>query len=139
MSYNHEKDTVPNPESKANYAAGRFTADYGIKFGTSQQSSFTSKLALDQNLQVGKDFRSLWDNALTVAMNRRLALQLGAKWDYRNLPALREVGLFAAPPAPGTSPIDKVFVPYQKSDYWLTVSLVLNWGPAGPSGAKPSP
>ena len=72
-------------------------------------------------------------------MNRRLALQLGAKWAYRNLPALREVDLFAIEPGAGVGAIGKVFVPYQKSDVWLTVSLVLNWGPAGPSGAKPTP
>ena len=73
-------------------------------------------------------------------MNRRLALQLGGKWDYRNLPALREVDLFAIrSPAPAWARTGKVFVPYKKSDVWLTVSLVLNWGPAGPSGAKPTP
>jgi hypothetical protein len=138
-SYNHEKDTVPDPDTKADFAALGLTADYGIKFGTGQQSSFTSKLAVDQNLQVSKDLRSLWDNALTVSMSRRLALQLGAKWAYRNLPALQEVDLFLGSPPPGARPVGRVFVPYQKSDYWLTVSFVLNWGPGEPSGAKPAP
>ena len=49
------------------------------------------------------------------------------------------MGLFAIEPGPGAGAIGKVFVPYKKSDVWLTVSLVLTWGPAGPSGAKPTP
>jgi hypothetical protein len=138
-TYNSQKETVPDPATKESFAGARFTADYGVKFGTEKQSSFTSKLAFDENLEVTEDFRSVWDNALTVAVNRRLALQLGAKWAYRNLPALREVDLFAIQPGAGAGAIGKVFVPYQKSDVWLTVSLVLTWGPAGPSGAKPTP
>ena len=138
-TYNSQKETVPDPATKDNFAGARFTADYGVKFGTEKLSSFTSKLAFDENLEVTEDFRSVWDNALTVAVNRRLALQLGAKWAYRNLPALREVDLFAIQPGAGVGAIGKVFVPYQKSDVWLTVSLVLTWGPAGPSGAKPTP
>jgi hypothetical protein len=138
-TYNRQKETVPDPATKDNYAGLRITADYGVKFGTTKQSSFTSKVVFDENLEVTEDFRSVWDNALTVAVNRRLALQLGGKWAYRNLPALREVDLFAIEPGAGVGAIGKVFVPYQKSDVWLTVSLVLNWGPAGPSGAKPTP
>ncbi len=138
-TYNHQKEKAPDPATKPSFAGARFTAEYGAKFGTEKQSSFTSKLALDENLEVTDDFRSDWDNALTVSMNRRLALQIGGKWAYRNLPALREVGLFASVPAVGASASDKVFVPYKKSDFWLTASLVLTWGPAGPSGAKPTP
>ena len=138
-TYNSQKETVPDPATKDNFAGARFTADYGVKFGAEKLSSFTSKLAFDENLEVTEDFRSVWDNALTVAVNRRLALQLGAKWAYRNLPALREVDLFAIQPGAGVGAIGKVLVPYQKSDVWLTVSLVLTWGPTGPSGAKPTP
>lgn len=138
-TYNNQKETVPDPATKDNFAGARFTADYGVKFGTEKQSSFTSKLVFDENLEVTDDFRSDWDNALKVAVNRRLALQLGAKWAYRNRPALREVDLFAIEPGAGVGATGKVFVPYQKSDVWLTVSLVLTWGPAGPSGAKPTP
>jgi hypothetical protein len=138
-TYNHQKEKVPNPEAKDNWAGGRFTADYAVKFGTSKQSAFTSKLALDQNLQVGKDVRGLWDNALTVSMTRRLALQLGGKVDFRNMPALQEIALFATPPVPGASSNAKVTTPFKKTDVWLTVSFVLNWGPQGPSGARPTP
>jgi len=138
-TYNSQKETVPDPATKDTFAGARFTAEYGAKFGTEKQSSFTSKLAFDENLEVTDDFRSDWDNALKVAVNRRLALQLGAKWAYRNLPALREVDLFAIQPGAGVGAIGKVLVPYQSSDVWLTVSLVLTWGPAGPSGAKPTP
>src|SRR5512140_2733367 len=138
-TYNHQKERVPNPEAKENWAGGRLSADYAVKFGTSKQSAFTSKLALDQNLQVSKDFRALWDNALTVSVNRRLALQLGGKADFRNMPALQEVRLFATPPAPGASSNAKVTTPYKKTDVWVTVSFVLNWGPQGPAGARPTP
>ncbi|MGE5125575.1 MAG: DUF481 domain-containing protein [Betaproteobacteria bacterium] len=138
-TYNHQKEKVPNPDTKENWAGGRLSADYAVKFGNNKQSAFTSKLALDQNLQVSKDFRALWDNALTVSVSRRLALQLGGKLDFRNLPALQEVALFAAAPAPGASSNAKVTTPFQKTDVWLTVSFVLNWAPQGPSGDRPTP
>ena len=138
-TYNHQKEMVPNPDAKDDWAGGRFTADYAVKFGTNKQSAFTSKLALDQNLQVGKDLRALWDNALTVSMTRRLALQLGGKADFRNMPALQEIALFAVPPVAGASSNAKVTTPYKKTDVQVTVSFVLNWGPQGPAGAKPTP
>lgn len=138
-TYNHQKEKVEDPATKNSFAGARFTADYALKFGTSKQSQFASKLALDENLEVTDDLRSSWDNTLTVSMNRRLALQLGGKWDYRNRPALLEVPLFASVPGPGASATGNALVPYKKSDFWLTVSLVLNWGPAGPSGARPTP
>ncbi len=138
-TYNHQKEKVPNPDTKDNWAGARLSGDYSIKFGTNKQSTFGSKLALDQNLQVGKDIRALWDNALTVAMTRRLALQLGGKLDFRNLPALQQVDLFAAPPTAGASSSDKVTTPYKKVDATVTVSLVINWGPQGPSGSRPTP
>ena len=138
-TYNHQKEQVNDPATKDNFAGGRFTVDYIAKFGTAKQSQFASKLAIDENLEVSEDLRSTWDNALTVSVNRRLALQLGGKWAYRNLPALQEIPLFAAAPAPGASSNLKALAPYRKSDFWLTVSLVVNWGPSGPSGAKPTP
>jgi hypothetical protein len=138
-TYNHQKEKVPDPTTKDNFAGARLSADYAVKFGTNKQSAYTSKLALDQNLQVGKDLRAQWDNALTVSISRRLALQLGGKADFRNLPALQEVQLFAAPPVAGASSSDKVTTPYKKTDVTLTVSFVLNWGPQGPAGARPTP
>ena len=138
-TYNHQKEKVDDPATKDQFAGARFTADYSAKFGTSKQSQFQSKLALDENLQVTDDFRSSWDNTLTVSMTRKLALQLGGKWNYRNLPALQEIPLYLVAPTPGASTNLKAYAPYKKSDVWFTVSLVLSWGPAGPSGAKPTP
>ena len=138
-TYNHQKEKVPDPATKESFAGARVTAEYALKFGDTKQSQFASKLALDENRQVTDDLRSNWENTLTVSLNRRLALQLGGKWAYRNLPALQEVPLFATAPAPGANSDQKALAPYKKSDFWLTVSLVINWGPAGPSGAKPTP
>ncbi len=138
-TYNHQKETVPNPDTPDSYPGGRLSVDYAVKFGTNKQSAFTSKLALDQNFQVSKDFRTLWDNALTVALNRRLALQLGGKLAFRNLPALQEIALFPVAPGPGASSSVQVTAPLKKTDTQLTVSFVLNWGPQGPSGDRPTP
>jgi hypothetical protein len=133
---NHQQEKVQDPATKDTFVGARFAADYVVKFGTARQSQFASKLALDENLQVTEDFRSSWDNSLTVSVNRRLALQLGGKWDFRNMPALQQVPLFAAPPAAGAGSPVTVLAPYKKSDVWLTVSFVLNWAPAA---KKPAP
>jgi putative salt-induced outer membrane protein YdiY len=140
VTYTHEKEQVKDPAKKDNFVGGRFQGDYSAKFGDTKQSSFTTKLAVDENFQVTDDWRLSSDNALTVSMSRRFALQLGARIDYRNMPALQEVDLFAAPPVPGgPSAIGKVTAPFKKTDATVTVSLVVNWGPQGPAGARPTP
>ncbi|HVO11183.1 MAG TPA: DUF481 domain-containing protein [Vicinamibacteria bacterium] len=140
LTYTHQKEQVPDPAKKENFVGGRFEGDYAVKFGDTKNSSFTTKLALDENFQVTSDWRLLSDNALTVQMTRRLALQLGGKIDFRNLPALQEVQLFAAPPvAGGAGAIGQVTTPFKKTDATITVSLVVNWGPQGPAGARPTP
>jgi len=140
VTYTHQKEKVVDPAKKENFVGGRFEGDYSVKFGDTKNSSFTTKLALDENFQVTSDWRLLSDNALTVAMTRRLALQLGGKIDFRNLPALQEVQLFLAPPvAGGQGSIGQVTTPFKKTDATITVSLVVNWGPQGPAGARPTP
>jgi putative salt-induced outer membrane protein YdiY len=138
-TYNHQKERVRDPAKKDNFAGARFNTEYTAKFGDNKQSQFQSKLNADEDLQVTDDWRLDWDNTLQVAMTRRLALQVGGKWAYRNLPALQQIPLFSSAPGAGAQTNASVNAPLKKSDVWLTVSLVLNWGPSGPSGARPTP
>jgi hypothetical protein len=139
-TYTDQQEKVPDPTTKEQYAGLRGLLDFGAKFGERKQNAFTSKLAVDENLQVTQDLRTTWDNALTVSMTDRLALQLGAKLAYRNLPALREVPLYApgSVGAPNSQPIGKVTTPYEKLDSQFTVALVVNWKPRPPSQARPT-
>ena len=139
LTYNHQKEKVPDPAKKDNFVGGRFQGDYSVKFGDTKQSNFTTKLAVDEDFQVTADWRLTSDNALTVAMTRRFALQIGGKIDFRNMPALQQVPLFLTPPGPGASSNVQVTTPFKKTDATLTVSLVVNWGPQGPAGARPTP
>ncbi len=137
---NHQEEQVKDPAKKDNFVGGRFEGDYSVKFGDSKQSVFTTKNSVDEDFQVTADWRLTSDNALTVSMSRRFALQLGGKIDYRNMPALQQIPLYLGTPVPGgAGPIAQVTTPFKKTDATVTVSLVVNWGPQGPSGARPTP
>ncbi len=136
-TYNHQEEQVKDPAKKDNFVGGRFQGDYSVKFGDTKQSSFTTKLAVDEDFQVTQDWRLTSDNALTVSMTRRFALQVGGKIDYRNMPALQQIPLFVD--RPGGVQNGQVTTPFKKTDATLTVSLVVNWGPQGPAGARPTP
>ncbi len=136
-TYNHQEEQVKDPAKKDNFVGGRFQGDYSVKFGDTKQSVFTTKLAVDEDFQVTQDWRLTSDNALTVSMTRRFALQVGGKIDYRNMPALQQIPLFVD--RPGGVQNGQVTTPFKKTDATVTVSLVVNWGPQGPAGARPTP
>jgi hypothetical protein len=136
-TYTDQNDIVPDPELENPFFGGRFTLELLRKFGQGDRSAFKTFFALDQNFQTSEDTRVLWDSSLTVAINTRLALQVGYVLNWRNLPAYEEVPLFLVPPpAPSTG---SVLRRLDEIDQTFQVSLVLNWTPRPPSAAKPTP
>jgi hypothetical protein len=140
VTVNNQNEVVEDPDTRETFAGLRGSFDFRIKFGSEGRSEFASRLALDENLQVTDDFRTDWNNTLTVSMTDRFALQVGGKLNFRNRPALRSVVLFDSPPGPGGgAPIGNALAPYEKLDTTFTVALVINWGPKPAKEALPKP
>jgi hypothetical protein len=119
---------------ESQFVGARLALDYSLWFGRNRQSSWISKLAVDENLEDLGDYRVTWDNAVNVTMTDRLALQLSAKTAFRNQPAEREVDV--VPGTPGAR--NKKTVAYGKLDNTFQVALVINWSPRPPSVSRPT-
>jgi hypothetical protein len=140
-TYTDQKETNPNPDTKDHYVGGRVTAEYDVKFGMTKQNTFNSKLAADEDLQVTNDFRTTWDNTLTVNMTQKLSLQVGDKLAFRNLPALNTIPLFASQAlaqAAGTGSSGQTLTPFKKVDNTVQVTLVISWTPHAPTASRPT-
>ena len=137
-TYTDQQDIVEDPELENPFFGGRMTFDYLKKFGEGDRSQFKTFLAVDQNFQTSDDTRILWDNALTVTMTARLALQVGYILNWRNLPAFEEIPVFSLQPPNGVN-TGTVLRRLDKLDQTFQVSLVVNWSPRPPSAAKPTP
>jgi Protein of unknown function, DUF481 len=137
-TYSDQQDLVEDPELDSPFFGGRMTFDYLKKFGEEARSQFHTFLAVDQNFQTSDDTRLLWENALTVTMTARLALQVGYILSWRNLPAYEEVTVLSLRPPDGVS-TGTVLRRLEKLDQTFQVSLVVNWSPRPPSAARPTP
>lgn len=138
VGFASKRQKDPDPAAKESFALAHGGLAWNVKFGDAKRSSFGTNLGVDVNLQVTDDIVGVWQNALTVGMSERLALQIGAGFNYRNLPALNEVDLFSTAPVAGAKPIGKTLVPLEKLDSQVTVSLVIRWSPRPPSVARPN-
>ena len=138
-TYNHQKEKVPDPGHKDNFAGARFTADYAVKFGTNEAERV--------HQQAGPRREPRGHRGLPLGLGQRAH---GDGEPPAGAAARRQVGLPQPAGAAGGGPVRndpgagassnaKVLAPYKKTDVSLTVSFVLNWGPAGPSGARPTP
>jgi hypothetical protein len=140
-TYTDQKETNPNPDTKDHYVGGRVTAEYDVKFGMTKQNTFNSKLAADEDLQVTNDFRTTWDNTLTVNMTQKLSLQVGDKLAFRNVPALNTIPLFASQAlaqAAGAGSGGQTLTPFKKVDNTVQVTLVISWTPHAPTASRPT-
>ncbi|HXB56374.1 MAG TPA: DUF481 domain-containing protein [Vicinamibacteria bacterium] len=140
-TYTDQQEINPNPDTKDHYVGGRVTAEYDVKFGMTKQNTFNSKLAADEDLQVTNDFRTTWDNTLTVNMTQKLSLQVGDKLAFRNLPALNTIPLFASQAlaqAAGASGSGQTLTPFKKVDNTVQVTLVISWTPHAPTASRPT-
>ena len=124
VTVTHQTEVVDDPATKDTFAGLRLSAEAERKFGAN--SSYVGGLFYDQNLQDGADSRLRFPSALSVAMNQRLALQVGLLLVYDHQPSLTEVPLFD--PA-GLATGLTVAARAVKLDTTVTVSIVVSFAP----------
>jgi len=137
----HQSEVVADPSTDDTFVGLRGIVDFVVPFGPGAKSTFTSRLALDENLQSTDDFRGTWWNSLSVSMTDRLALQVSLGVVYDNLPALSQVNLYGSSSGglPVGPPTGSVLVPLEKWDREFSVSVVLNLAPKKPTPPPPPP
>ena len=136
VTYTSQNDVVDDPATEDTFVGVQFNALGERRFGDTYQHVFVSKLIVDENVQDTEDLRFNWDNSLAMAMNRRLALKVGAVLAFDNQPSFVEFPLFIPTPQGLVESNVKVPGRAEKLDLTATVSLVINFTP-GPSGARP--
>lgn len=126
LSITHQSEVVNDPTTKDTFVGLRLSAEGERKFGAGGNSSYVGGLFYDQNLQDGADSRLRFPNALSVAMNQRLALQVGLLLVYAHQPSLTEVPLFTIDGLPTGLTVPARAV---KLDTTFTVSVVVSFAP----------
>jgi hypothetical protein len=137
----HQKEVVEDPSASDSFVGLRALLEFATAFGPGGKSTFTSRLALDENLQATDDYRGQWWNSLGVSMTDRLGLQVSLGVVYDHQPALSLVSLYGSssgglPVGPVTG---SVLVPLKKWDREFAVSFVLNLVPKKPTPPPPPP
>jgi Protein of unknown function, DUF481 len=137
----HQKEVVEDPSSSDSFVGLRALLDFAAAFGPGGKSTFTSRLALDENLETTDDFRGQWWNSLGVTMTDRLGLQVSLGIVYDRRPALSRVSLYGSSAAglPVGPVTGSIFVPLKKWDREFAVSFVLNLVPRKPTPPPPPP
>jgi putative salt-induced outer membrane protein YdiY len=106
----------------ANRFAG-YRLQYGLKAALTSNTSMESELTGDGSFETGDDIRTDWLNAVSVAVNSRVALKAGIRMLFRNLPALETLSL----ETPNGINVGTVDVPKEKVDLNFTTSLVITF------------
>ncbi len=97
----------------------RFT--YDLQKSVTDNSTFTSKLIVDENLKNTDDIRGDWTNSLTVAMSSRLALKTSAQILFDNQPSFLDIPLLEGGADLGNTVLSEL----EKIDSVFTVALVV--------------
>jgi putative salt-induced outer membrane protein YdiY len=122
LTLTHEEDVVHTPGVDEFFAGLRFTYDLSRKL--SGNTEYTSFSALDENLQQGHDLRWEMDSAVKVSMSKRLALKVGYRTLFDNLPASVSIPLESPEGTPtGTSVLARL----GKWDTIFSTSLVYSF------------
>jgi putative salt-induced outer membrane protein YdiY len=136
-TYTSQEDLVDDqdPETEDQFAGVRATADGEARFGDRKEHAYTSTLIVDENLQNTDDIRANWQNALSMALNQKLALKVSLQFAYDNLPQFVEFPLFTRLPN-GSLAETQIKIPgaAEKLDTTLSVSLVINFAPGNQAG-----
>lgn len=107
--------------ASSSFAGLRLSYDYWRQLN--QATSYSSALAIDENLDETRDYRADFLNSVSVAMSARLALKASLQLLYDNQPSLTNVPLIQDDFLDGT----RVLVELDNLDSVLTVSLVANF------------
>lgn len=107
---------------------GGFRLGYAYQNQLTETTRYNSDLTFDDNFDDLKDHRTDFYNAVAVSVSEQLALKVGLRLLYRNLPALEEVEIFDSDPneGPATS-VGTGSVEKDKLDSNFSTSLVLTF------------
>ena len=129
VTYTFQSDVVENPFLKSNFPGVR--AQYDFLWKATGSTEFTSVFIGDWMFSEESDapdskadLRMDFTNALSVAINSKLALKPSLRLVWRNDPALTDVPLFASD---GTPAGVDVQVPLQKLDSFFSLALVVKF------------
>jgi len=84
VSYTDQEDVVPSASSVGDYAGLRASWDYEHQLAESTE--YTNDFVLDYGLDNSDNWRAGMINAVTVAINSKLALKVSLQYLYNNLP-----------------------------------------------------
>jgi hypothetical protein len=118
ISYTDEDLVVEGSNRFAGYRLA-----YNLKAPLAAATDFQSDLTADGSFETADDIRGDWLNAVTVAMNTRVALKCSVRVLFRNLPALEGLELRT----PDGVVVGTVEVSKRKVDTNLTTSLVITF------------
>ncbi len=122
VTYTSQDDLVPAPGLDDAFLGLRLSYDYGRSLG--RATRFGSTLVFNQNLAESEDWRADFLNSLAVSMSEKLALKVGVKMLYDNLPAL---GVLPLEFADGTPTGDVATFVLDDLDTVVTTALVVTF------------
>ena len=118
VTYTHQEDVVPTPGRSEDFAGVRFAWDYRRQLTPSTE--YTNTLQVDENLDDTSDLRADLNQAIAVAINKKLALKVSLQLLFDNQPAVE-----AVPIEPALE--DVVLVELEELDSTLKVALVVHF------------
>jgi putative salt-induced outer membrane protein YdiY len=130
-TFTQESTLVPDAAAKDSYPG--FRLSYSYKQKASSNATLTHSLVFDQPFSPTSNFRIDGQGGLEVSMTRSgaLALKLGARLLYDNMPALEELELVGSN---GVKSATRVSNPLKKLDGQFTVAFVINISKKGGVG-----
>ena len=123
-TYTKQEDVLenPDPDFDDTFVGLRVSWAYSHQFFAS--TVYTNDFAVDENLVETSDYRASMINAVSVAINKRLALKVSHQILYDHEPSFEEVDLFDTP---GGTLIGTVAVQLDEVDTIFNTSLVVNF------------
>lgn len=120
LTYTFQQDVVTNPFAKTNFPGVRASWNLMRQFtaSTRLQSDLISDLNIDDTDDIRVDFK----NALSIGINSTFAFEPSLQLVWRNLPALKQIDLFAPD---GEDTGRTVRTPLRKLDTFFNVALVV--------------
>lgn len=122
VTVTHQDDVDDDLTTDDTFAGLRLSYEYMRQ--VTGNSTFTSELVVDENLNATEDLRADFTNAISVSMSERMALKAAHQVLYDNEPSKSDVELFS----PAGNPVGStVLVPLEEVDTELTIALVIDF------------
>jgi putative salt-induced outer membrane protein YdiY len=105
-----------------------FRLGYNYENKLAPTTLFVSQLIFDDSFDDFSDHRTDWYNGVTVSMTQRIALKVGYRILYRNIPPLEDIKIYDANPYDGqANQVGTAQVEKENWDTNFTTSLVFNF------------